>query len=284
MFEHDRACIPNSSGKKAKERMTFITQFDDKNKLSSALAYAQAGKYLFPLLPRGKTPLTAKGFHDASKDLAAITAWWQPWPEANIGLPTGKINGFWVLDIDGEDGEYSLRQLEQEHGKLPPTVEVITGGGGRHLYFGLPAQGSIRNSAGRLGKGLDVRGDGGYVVVPPSVHETGKAYSFSIDSSASMASAPAWLLSLVRVSAASKPAPVSEWRTLAKSMTEGGRNDAVARIAGKLLRCRLEPRLALELCLAWNEARCTPPLSSEEVTRTVDSIAGRELARRGGRV
>lgn len=253
-----------------------------KNSLQAALGYAARGIAVFPLHPRGKTPLTAHGLKDASTDPAAITAWWQQWSEANIGIVTGE-NSFWVLDIDGTEGEKSLRALEEEHGALSQTVEVITGGDGRHLYFQCPQQGVIFNSAGRLGRCLDVRGNGGYVVAPPSIHETGRRYEFSVDSHDRILPAPAWLLNLIHETKKKKSSiSGSEWLNIVKGVTEGQRNDALARLAGKLLRYGLAPFLVLELCQAWNETRCKPPLEQAEVIYTVNSIAGRELVRRGG--
>ena len=79
--------------------------------------------------------------------------------------------------MDGETGADTLRELEQQHGPLPATVECLTGGGGRHLYFKHPGC-AIRNSAGKLGSHLDIRGDGGYVIVPPSRHESGQSYEW----------------------------------------------------------------------------------------------------------
>ncbi len=251
--------------------------------LSAALALAAKGKYVFPVEARGKRPLTSHGCKDASIDPAIITDWWKKWPDANIGIATGNGSGVFVLDIDGEEGEESLRVLEREHGSLPLTVESITGGGGRHLFFLWPQQCTIANSAGRLGKGLDVRGNGGYVVVPPSIHASGRQYTWSVDSAAQAVSAPVWLLTLISNPTDIKNiTPVSEWRDLANGVPEGQRNHALARIAGKLLRSRIDPYMALTLCLSLNETHCKPPLPQEEVIRTVDSIAKLELSRRKG--
>ena len=142
---------------------------------TTALAYTRRGWRVFPCAPRGKVPLTAHGLKDASTDEKQLTDWWDRWPSANIGVATGAESGFFVLDVDGKDGNESLATLEREHGPLPTTVEAKTGGGGRHLLFKHPGQ-AVKNSAGRLGPGLDVRGDGGYIVAPSSIHPTGKSY------------------------------------------------------------------------------------------------------------
>ena len=109
-----------------------------------------------------KHPRTLNGLRDATTDPATIQDWWSRWPTANIGIRTGKESGLFVLDID-LGGEDALQHLQEDIGPFPDTVEQHTGSGGRHLLFNHPGE-EIRNSAGRLGRGLDVRCDGGYFV------------------------------------------------------------------------------------------------------------------------
>ena len=124
---------------------------------------------MFPCEPGGKRPLTYNGFWDASADPRRVESWWRRWPEANLGVPTGERSGLLVLDVDpASGGPESLAALERGRGPLPRTTRSRTGGGGTHVFFRYPASEEVRNSAGRLGPGLDVRGEGGYVVVPPS--------------------------------------------------------------------------------------------------------------------
>jgi hypothetical protein len=160
-----------------------------------ALMLAERGLAVFPLKQRDKVPATRHGFKNATTDRATIQAHWEDWPEQNIGIATGELSGVFVLDVDGEDGEYSLAKLCQKHGPLPATVEAITGKG-RHLYFRW-ADG-LGSTAKRLGPGLDTRGNGGYVVAPPSLHPNGRAYRWSVDSSDEFADAPDWLLELLK--------------------------------------------------------------------------------------
>ena len=137
--------------------------------LKAALAYAKRGVPVFPCEPGAKRPLTRSGHWDATTDPRAIERWWKRWPTANVGVPTGKKSGLVVLDVDlGAGGPESLAKLEGASVPAPKTVRVRTGGGGTHIYFRYPEGAEIRNSAGLLGSGLDVRGEGGYVVVPPS--------------------------------------------------------------------------------------------------------------------
>src|SRR5262245_21640975 len=145
--------------------------------LSAALGYAARAIPVFPCVPRGKTPATVRGFYDASTDPEAIRRWWSN-SDCNIGIPTGIASQTWVLDID-PGGDAHLERLQAEHGPLPATRTTITGRGGRHVWF--RRVGPLQSSAARVGPGLDVRADGGYVVVPPSIHENGRAYRWSVE-------------------------------------------------------------------------------------------------------
>jgi hypothetical protein len=127
----------------------------------------------------GKHPVSRHGLHDATTHSGVIASWWRDLRYANPAVRTGARPagaGIVVVDIDPDHGgDASLAELLAAHGPLPATLEVITGGGGRHLYFTCAGR-SIPNSAGRLGPGLDIRGEGGYVLVPPSVHASGGRY------------------------------------------------------------------------------------------------------------
>ena len=137
--------------------------------LKAALAYARRGVPVFPCEPGAKRPLTRNGHWDATKDPHTIGRWWRRWPSANVAIPTGRNSGVLVLDVDpNASGSESLAKLERTCGPLPMTARARTGGGGIHVFFRYPREREIRNSAGLLGPGLDVRGEGGYVVVPPS--------------------------------------------------------------------------------------------------------------------
>jgi hypothetical protein len=190
-----------------------------------------------------------------------------------------------VLDVDPRDsGDESLERLQREHGGLPLTWRVLTGGGGEHIYFAAP-QSEIRNSAGRLGPGLDIRGIGGYVVAAPSLHISGRSYAWSVDhhpDHVPLAPMPNWLVAVLAESGTNgKGKVVSEWRRLTREGVEHGRrNAAVAKLTGHLLRRYVDPEVTHQLVQAWNAARCRPPLSDEEVTKAVNSIARRELRRR----
>jgi hypothetical protein len=137
-------------------------------------------------------------------------------------------------------------------------------------------------SVGKLGRGLDVRGEGGYVVAPPSIHpETARAYSWeNPPDERVLARLPRWLEQLLAEQSNGRARPVSEWRELAaRGAREGAPNHLTARLAGHLLARGVDPFVALELVLAWNVRRNQPPLSDGEVARTVESIARKEAAK-----
>lgn len=251
--------------------------------LRTALTLAKKGIHVFPCGVRSKAPATPHGFRDASIDPDIIRSWWRCDPSFNVGIATGTVSHLFAVDIDGLDAEASLRALEYERGELPPSVEAITARG-RHIYFQMPAA-PVPCSAGRVADHIDVKADGGYVLAPPSIHPTGRAYAWSVDSAREIASAPAWLLNLIVDPKANghEPAPVSQWRDIAANgVAEGARDDTAARLAGHLLRRYVDPIVTYELLICWNEQRCRPPLPARDIERVVDSVASKELRRRGG--
>lgn len=127
----------------------------------------------------GKHPRTRHGLKEASRNPDRIWSWWRRWPQANVGICTGRESGLVVLDVDvRHNGEASLEALEATYDRLPRTLTALSGGGGRHLYFQHPGQ-RISNTAHLGGfSGLDVRADGGYIVAPPSLHQSGQHYAW----------------------------------------------------------------------------------------------------------
>jgi hypothetical protein len=130
--------------------------------IRTAITLATRGIHIFPCVPRDKRPATEHGLKDATTDLDTIRQWWRSEPQYNIGVATGAASKVFAVDVDGLDAEFELRRLEAKHGNLPATVEVITARG-RHLYFQMPDR-PVCNSAGKIAPGIDVRGDGGYVL------------------------------------------------------------------------------------------------------------------------
>lgn len=128
----------------------------------------------------GKHRRTVRGFKDATTDPGQIEQWWKDWPNANIAIPTGTASGLFVLDTDPRNGGPVDRcELQQRLGPIPTSAaEVYTGGGGRHTYFQFNPQQFTNPTIPRsLEAGVDLKGPGGYVLAPPSLHVSGKHYS-----------------------------------------------------------------------------------------------------------
>ena len=169
--------------------------------LDHALALAASGYAVFPLAPNDKVPATGHGFLDATHDPDRIAYWWGKIPNANIGLATGPKSNVWVLDVDnkrGSPGYESLDTLQAEHGPCGSEFMVRTATGGLHIYYRWDDGFPVRNHTNRPMPGIDVRGQGGYVVAPGSVRSVG-AYEALAQGVPDFA--PQWLPPLV------EPAP-----------------------------------------------------------------------------
>lgn len=252
----------------------------------SALIYAQTfGWRVFPLHHNddagmcscgnaecggpGKHPRTPRGCLDASADPKRVREWWTRWPEANVGVATGQ--GLVVIDIDprsgGDDGLVDLRRTL---GEIPHTVECLTGGGGRHLYLRVDAD--VRNSASVLAPGVDVRGEGGYVVAPPSSHESGGVYAWELssrpDENDVAQAPPAWLAALTtRPKLRALPGGKGE------PFPEGARNASLFKRAASMRAAGFDYDAILAAIMAENDTRCVPPLDPAEVKAIAASAA-----------
>lgn len=166
--------------------------------VDAALAYAAKGLPVFPCKPSNKRPYTEHGFKDASTDPEQIRRWWAHYPNAMVGVPTGTVTGFWALDIDDPAAFEAACPVD-----LPSTRRCDTGKG-YHLYFKCDAAAPVANKQRKQDgswpipdlPGAETRGEGGYVIVPPSIHPSGRRYQWHDDATA--VHAPAVLLSLVR--------------------------------------------------------------------------------------
>ena len=211
-----------------------------------------------------KHPRISDWTSKASNDPRQIKGWWTRWPEANVGVVTGRRSGIIVLDVDDKNansGSLSLRRLEAEHQPLPATLTATTGNG-RHYYFKHPKTVDIRCSTGKLGDGLDIRADGGYVVSPPSKHANGRQYQFA-DKNAEIAPAPDWLLDLLTV----EDVPDSQ------AIPTGERTNTLYEQVCSLFRSGMPEADVLNVALATNVARCQPPLSEGKVRDVVSRVS-----------
>jgi hypothetical protein len=250
----------------------------------AAVALARRGLPVHPCRPDSKLPLLNDWPNRATLDSRTIESWWRRWPNANVALATGGAARLLVADVDPDaGGEASMAALERAHGAMPATAEVTTPRGGRHLYLIVPTGRPMPgNSAGKLGDGVDTRGRHGYVLGPPSV-VAGRLYTWSVDSGDGIAEAPIWLLNLLDYPRTNGHATApEEWQAIALAgVDHGARNQTIARVAGLLFRRLPDPTLAAELVACFNVIKCRPPLEAHELKRTIDSIAAKEMRRRG---
>jgi Bifunctional DNA primase/polymerase, N-terminal/Primase C terminal 1 (PriCT-1) len=289
--------------------------------LATALAFARHGHAVFPVTwpverggkllcscgsdsrgrpcsraakhPYGK--LAPNGLLSASTDSELIRQWFgHAALDANLGVVTDRLV---VVDIDPRhSGDESLRALEREHGPLPPTWRALTGGGGEHMFFAAPDGVEVTSFAAELmpnpplGRGVDCRARGGYVVAPPSRHISGRPYVWSVDhhpAGVPLAPAPNWLIARLAPrtttagegTSSTEPIPPDVWSQLTSQPISEYRDLAVARIAGHFFRHGCDYTLVLGMLHAWNSAWCKPPLAYYELKRIIDRIAGREAAR-----
>jgi hypothetical protein len=231
----------------------------------AALWYARhLGWAVFPV--DGKTPATRNGLHDASRDLERVSemfAW--AGESAGVAVACGAVSGIWAVDIDSTEAARALRAA----GELPDTLTSRTARGW-HLIWQICA----RTQSCRVGvmPGIDVRGDGGYVVLPPSPHPDGKAYEW-VDGKRPdqirAAPAPAWL----ELKCSASQRPQRDWRSeLTAPILEGRRNAELASRAGWLIHAGIDARGAYQIVHAINTTCCSPPLTAEETDQIVISV------------
>ena len=245
--------------------------------LQQALRYAEQGWPVFPVWPRGKNPLTPHGVKDATTDQATVEHWWRRWPKANIGLPVPV--GYLVLDVDSEE---ALQSLKHQGLEIPSTSTARTS---RGWHFWYSVSRPVKNGVDVL-PNIDIRASGGYVIAPPSVHTSGSIYRWEVSlAQDTITECPEWLLKrLATRKRQHRGRPVKEWHELiSMPVSEGRRNQTLTEVAGLLFR-RLPTELAAELAHCWAAVKLQPALPDDEVSRTIDSIAGREQRRRADRL
>ncbi len=267
-----------------------------KSSLTAALDYARRGWSVIPLhtLTAGgcscrrhecssaaKHPRTEHGLKDAATDEGTIRQWWDEWPDANVGIVAGAESGLVVLDVDPRHGgDESLRRLEEQHGPLPHTPKSRTGGGGQHHVFAHPGR-KIKNKV-NLAPGLDIRADDGYIVAPPSLHASGQKYEWDVHPDESPpAPTPHWLLALIE-GGSKKAKPSNGQRShgdrpyaelVSEPVQEGGRNAALASLAGYLRHVGFGEDIIAPVLETVNQERCNPPLPPVEVAGIARSVS-----------
>lgn len=238
----------------------------------AAVEYINMGLAVFPIKYKDKIPLTRNGCKDATTDAAIVKAWWQKYPNANVGIATGlKSGGLFVIDLDidedkGINGYQTIRDWERKNGILPDTWSSITGRGGYHLFFKSSKQ--ITNRTGIL-EGVDIRGEGGYIVAPPSTHANGHKYEWEYSpDDFELVEADEVVYKLLETDKREK----AESFKLPEIIISGKRNETIFRFACSLQAKGL-PDEAIEASVkAINETKCQPPLKDSELNTIINSV------------
>ena len=243
-----------------------------KNFLDAAIVLAKRGWRVLPVkLKQKKPPLIDEWQNLATTNIEQIQTWWQQWQDANVGIATGEESNLLVLDVDFDpdkdlDGNDVLAELERSHGALPHTVEVLTPRGGRHLYFLYPKGHDIRNSVGLLGRGLDIRSEGGYVVAPSSILLNGRPYAWDVDhhpDETPLAALSDWLLTLLMEQVSTQQQTGTP--TMNGTIPKGQRNDTLFRLGCSMRNQGYSEEAIKAAFLAVNPIACSIPLTENEI-------------------
>lgn len=238
-----------------------------------ALYYAELGLAVFPLAYRNKVPAIEGGCKAATTEKSKIERWWNQNPRYNIGIATGnKSNGLVVIDLDvdknkGIDGYEVLRDWQNKHGELPETWQSITGRGGYHYFYKDTITHS--NKVG-LYEGVDIRGEGGYIVAPPSVHPNGNTYEWEQEPKEyEIAQVDDIVNDFFK---GEKQRIDSEHKTnfkVPELIPEGKRVDTIVRLIASLRTKGLDDDAIKAAVRVENEKRCNPPLKEKELEKAV---------------
>lgn len=222
----------------------------------------------------GKHPIFMRWQQLGLETLPTIETWFIHYREANLGVITGKDSGLVVLDIDPKNGGYdSLSKAEEQYDTLPDTPTVQTGSGGRHYYFKHPGF-QLTNRAGLFGGGVDLRGDGGFVVAPHSRHQSGSQYEWEVSPEETpFADMPQWLIRELQMPTAKTGVNAAIRQTSSGAMVcEGGRDAWLASIAGTMRKRGLSYRPICAMLWYANLDHCEPPLHRDDVRRIARSV------------
>ena len=237
--------------------------------LNSALYYLKCGWNVIPVTQNKKPFLPSwQEYQHRKVTENELHEWWTRWPNAGVAIITGAISGIIVIDIDSKAGLESV----EPYIKIG-TLIVNTGGGGKHYYFRHP--GGIVSNVVRFLPGVDCRGDGGYVIAPPSKHQSGRRYHWE-DPETIMTDISPGLLAQIRLGPERLRTEAGDW---AADVPRGERDAELTRRAGRLLRKGIPAAECLSIVLAMNIVHCKPPLDEKQVYKIVHSIANREAAK-----
>ena len=246
--------------------------------LDAALSYRRDfGWSVIPTHPTTKKPLVRwEDYQRTVADEATINDWYQRWPHAGVAIVTGAVSGLWVVDVDSDAGRAQLEPLSL------PAVPTVKTGKGEHRYFLRP--GALRNTAKKV-EGIDTRGDGGYVIAPPSIHPSGVPYAWSVSPwDTAVQSPPTVLVDLFnapapRAGTASRANTVGDEDVYARMLEDGSpagqRHGDMVKLVGHYIARGLSTREIAVLLRPWVD-RCSPPFPYEQLDATIRDLAAAE--------
>ena len=246
--------------------------------LDAALEYAQNGFAVLPVRQSDKTPYNLHGVSEASKDPEQIRRWWDMFPTANVAIAMGRVSGNIVtVDVDikpdeGKHGDVELRKWEAQHGDFPNTVVQVTGSGGLHYIFHLDGVEQYKNTMNAL-PAIDIRGDGAYVVVSPSVYEDGRKYRWYNDISIlddEIAEANQSVVDLLALNRRDMRQHTHAQKRDVIDVAKGSRNQTIFNYASSQVGQGVPFEIALNSAMMLNNG-WSDPLDDIEVTKTVRS-------------
>ena len=246
--------------------------------LDAALEYAQNGFAVLPVRQSDKTPYNLHGVSEASKDPEQIRRWWDMFPTANVAIAMGRASGNIVtVDVDikpdeGKHGDVELRKWEAQHGDFPNTVIQVTGSGGLHYIFHLDGVEQYKNTMNAL-PAIDIRGDGAYVVVSPSVYEDGRKYRWYNDISIlddEIAEANQSVVDLLALNRRDTRQRTHTQKRDVIDVAKGSRNQTIFNYASSQVGQGVPFEIALNSAMMLNNG-WSDPLDDIEVTKTVKS-------------
>ena len=246
--------------------------------LDAALEYAQNGFAVLPVRQSDKTPYNLHGVSEASKDPEQIRRWWDMFPTANVAIAMGRVSGNIVtVDVDikpdeGKHGDVELRKWEAQHGDFPNTVVQVTGSGGLHYIFHLDGVEQYKNTMYAL-PAIDIRGDGAYVVVSPSVYEDGRKYRWYNDISIlddEIAEANQSVVDLLALNRRDTRQHTHAQKRDVIDVAKGSRNQTIFNYASSQVGQGVPFEITLNSAMMLNNG-WSDPLDDIEVTKTVKS-------------
>lgn len=229
--------------------------------LEAALAYAQMGYSVIPVGIDKRPPILWECYQHQRASPAVIKGWYSIYPDAGVAIVTGVISGIFVVDVDPRHGGDLA-----PYGLMPATFTVHTGGGGWHFYFK-----GVQPCRTAVVPGVDIKGEGGYVVAPPSGHPSGGKYTIEVDTEPTIP--PAWLPRLITRARQEGNGKGQSWVSEALAGVPKKKRDTTCIALAGYFRALLPADVTLTILSFWGQ-RCEPPFGPKEIIKCVNSAYG----------